>query len=69
VQAQILPALRSTTSTRFRNAGIDGYQSVVDSLIALALFFISWGPSLLFWGALLFFPARFVWRRFRRDVI
>jgi hypothetical protein len=65
-QLQLTPP---STSTRFRNAAVDGYQSVVDSLISLALFLISWGPSLLLWGALLFFPARFLWRRFRRDVV
>lgn len=57
-----------STSTRFRNAAVEGYQSVADGVIGLALFVISWGPSLLFWGALLFFPVRFMWRRFRRKM-
>jgi hypothetical protein len=63
---QLAPA---STSTRFRNAAVEGYRSVVDGVIDVTLFLISWGPSLLLWGALLFFPARLVWRRFRRDVI
>jgi anti-sigma factor RsiW len=50
---------------RFRNAAIDGYQSVVNFVIDVALFLISWGPSLLLWAAILFFPARFAWRKYR----
>ena len=51
--------------TRFRNAGVEGYQSVVNFFLAVALFLISEGPMLLIWLAILFFPARWAWRRSR----
>ena len=63
---QLAPA---STSTRFRNAAVEGYRSVADTFINLALFLISWGPSLALWTALLFFPTRFLWRWFRRNAI
>ena len=55
-----------STGTRLRNALVGGYRDAVDSIIAFLLFLFSAGPSLFLWVALLFFPARFVWRRFRR---
>ncbi len=58
-------ALPDSTGTRFRNAAVDGYQSVVNFIIGVALFFISDGPMLLLWIAILFFPARYAWKKFR----
>jgi hypothetical protein len=51
--------------TQFHNAAVEGYRSVVEGVINVLLFFMSWGPSLLVWAAILFFPARYVWRRRR----
>jgi hypothetical protein len=62
-QLQVVPP---STSTRFRNAAVDGYRTVVDGVVGMAVFLVSSGPSLLFWGGLLFFPVRSVWRRLRR---
>jgi hypothetical protein len=28
---------------------------------------LSWGPSLLLWCALFFFPARFIWKKWLRS--
>jgi hypothetical protein len=56
-----------STLTRFRNAAIDGYKSVIDGIISLALVVLSYGPSLLLWGGLLFFPLRSLWRKWRAD--
>jgi hypothetical protein len=39
---------------------------MVDGVVGLALFLLSIGPSMLLWGAVLFFPARLLWRRARR---
>jgi hypothetical protein len=62
-------ALPDSLGTRFHNAAVDGYQSVVDFIISVALFLISYGPMLLLWAAILFFPARLLWRRWReRDL-
>ncbi len=62
-QLQVVPP---STSTQFRNAAVDGYRSMVDGIIGVAVFLFSYGPSLLFWCALLFFPVRFLWRKLRR---
>jgi hypothetical protein len=53
------------TGTRLRNALVDGYKSAVESALGLVLFLFQEGPSLLFWLLLLFFPARWTWRRLR----
>lgn len=60
----------TSTSRRIRDAAVDGYETLVAGLINVLLFFVSWGPSLLVWGAILFFPARMLWKRWRkRNVI
>lgn len=48
---------------RLRNSIVGGYRDAVDSLIALVALLFSAGPTLLLWGALLFWPARAIWRR------
>jgi anti-sigma factor RsiW len=55
-----------STSSRIRNAAVDGYETMVGGLISLALLLVSWVPSLLLWGAVLFFPVRSLWKRLRR---
>jgi len=60
-----IKAVPPSTSTRFRNAAVEGYRSVVDGIIAFLLWVLSGGPTLLLWAAILFFPARMVWRRVR----
>jgi len=52
---------------RFRNAAVEGYRSTVESVVDVIAFLLSNGPVLLVWAAILFFPARFVWRRVRRN--
>jgi hypothetical protein len=62
--------VQDSTSRRIRNAAVDGYETLVAGLINVLLFLVSWGPSLLVWGLILFFPARMLWRRWRqRNVI
>jgi hypothetical protein len=53
--------------TRFRNAALEGYRSTVESMVDVIAFLLSNGPVLLVWAAILFLPARFVWRRVRRN--
>lgn len=53
----------NSTSTRIRNAAVEGYEMMVAGLIDLLLFLVSWGPSILLWGLILFFPARWLWKR------
>lgn len=52
-----------STGSRFRNAAVDGYNTVVEGLIDVGLFLLSAGPSLLLWAAILFFPARWAWKK------
>lgn len=54
-----------TAATLLWNALADGYAGAFQSLLALALFLLRAAPSLLLWAALLFYPARFAYRRLR----
>jgi hypothetical protein len=62
-QLQVVPP---STSTRLINAAVEGYRSMVDGILSIALFLLSAAPSLILWAGILFFPARFAWKRFRR---
>ncbi len=64
-KAQLQP-LPDSTWNRFRNAAVQGYRSMADSIVDALLFLISSVPILLLWGGLLFFPARFAWKKWRR---
>lgn len=55
--------------TQFRNSFVNGARSAFDTLLSILLFFAGAGPSLLLWVAILFLPARFVWRRFHRALL
>jgi hypothetical protein len=55
-----------STGSRFRNAAVDGYNTVVEGVIDVGLFLLSVGPSLLLWVAVLFFPARWAWKKLRQ---
>jgi hypothetical protein len=65
-QMQVVPA---SLLTRFQNAAVDGYRSMVEGVVSLLLILLSYGPSLLLWAALLFFPVRAAWKRLRRPVL
>src|SRR5579864_3913003 len=54
-----------STGSRFRNAAVDGYNTVEEGLIEVGLFMLSAGPSLLLWAAILFFPVRWAWKKFQ----
>ncbi len=60
-----LKVVPTSTGTLIRNAAVAGYRSMVDGLLELLLWLLSSLPSLLLWLAILFFPARFTWRRLR----
>lgn len=64
-RAQLHMAPDSTVGS-FRNAAIRGYKFMMEGVVALVLFLLSYGPSLLIWTALLFFPVRFAYRKLRR---
>jgi hypothetical protein len=64
-QLQVVPP---STSTRFRNAAVDGYRSLADGFVSLLLFLLSAGPSLLVWGGILLLVVRVAWKRLRRKI-
>jgi hypothetical protein len=55
-----------STPTRLHNAAVEGFRGVTDDAIDFILWLLEFGPSLLLWGAILFFPARWAWKRWRR---
>jgi|HubBroStandDraft_6_1064221.scaffolds.fasta_scaffold01721_5 hypothetical protein len=65
-QLQVMPP---SVGTQFHNAAVEGYRSVVDGIVSFLVFLMSWGPSLLLWAAILFFPARLAWRKLRRESV
>ncbi len=54
-----------SASTQFRNAAVEGFRSAAGSVMGVGLFLLADGPVLLLWAAILFFPARFAWRRWQ----
>jgi hypothetical protein len=63
-KAQIdVPA--TSTGTQLHNALVDGYRGALDSAVGLVVSLLSYGPTILFWGLLLYFPSRLVWKRLR----
>lgn len=72
VREEYFARLQSTppsTGSRFRNAAVDGYNTVVEGMIDVGLFLLSAGPSLLLWAAILFFPARWAWRKVKENLL
>jgi hypothetical protein len=53
-------------SLDLRNSLVEGVGSIFSSAALVLGVFFEFGLPILFWGALLFIPARFAWRRFRR---
>jgi hypothetical protein len=52
-----------TIGAKLRNAAVGGLSDALESVSTILLFLASRGPFLAFWAALLYFPARFFWRR------
>jgi hypothetical protein len=51
---------------QLRNSLVEGVGAIFSSSALVLSIFLGFGLPLLFWAALLFLPARFAWRRFRR---
>jgi hypothetical protein len=56
------PAGSGPALGRLRDAAILGYANLVNASAAILAFLLSYGPALVLWSAILFFPARFAWR-------
>jgi hypothetical protein len=60
------PQLRTvppSTLRQFRNSAVEGYETMAAGVISLVNAALFYGPSLIFWAALAFFPSRYAWRR------
>lgn len=69
VQEEYKASLQSappSTARRLRNAAVEGYRSLVESVIGIGVFALQAVPTLALWGLILFMPARWMWKRFRR---
>lgn len=54
-----------TVSAQLRNAAASGLTDLIASLSGILIFLVGYGPSFVLWAAILFFPARYLWRRSR----
>ncbi len=54
-----------SVSRRLWNAGVEGYQGLVETGLGLMEFLLRSGPTLALWILILFLPARLAWRRLR----
>ncbi len=52
-----------TIGAKLRNAAVGGLNDAFESISTIMLFLASRGPLLVLWAALLYLPARFLWRR------
>jgi hypothetical protein len=60
----------SSTFGRLRNSAVEGFRLVGGSLTAVGISVLTYGPAVVLWAALLFFPVRYAWHRLRpRDRI
>ena len=73
--AQVLFSLREevkppveSIAAEFRNAALAGLSDALSSLSAIALFVISRGPVTLLWIVLVYFPGRWMWRKWHPAV-
>lgn len=62
LREEIVPPAESFSS-QFRAAAMAGLGDVLGSLAAILLFVVSRGPAILLWVVLLYFPSRWMWRK------
>jgi len=66
-QAQ-LSSPAPSVGIQLRNATVNGFRNASETLLAILLFFAESGPMLLLWLLILLFPARLIWRRYKRQL-
>src|SRR5271155_4047898 len=52
-----------TMGAKLRTASVGGLNDALDSFSSILLFMASHGPLLVLWAVLIYFPARYFWRR------
>ena len=55
-----------TIGAKLRAAAVGGLSDAFESISSILLFLAGRGPLLALWAALLYFPGRFLWRRYQR---
>jgi len=58
-----------TVSAQIRHAAASGLTDLVATLSSFLVFLVGYGPSFLLWAAIIFFPARYFWRRTRAPLV
>ncbi|HKV62112.1 MAG TPA: DUF4349 domain-containing protein [Candidatus Acidoferrum sp.] len=53
---------------QLRNATVNGFRNASETLLGIVLFFAESGPTLALWLLILLFPARLVWKRYKRQL-
>jgi hypothetical protein len=53
--------------TRFKNALVDGSRQAAESLVGAVLLVLQIAPTLIVWGLMLVWPARWAWRRLLKN--
>jgi hypothetical protein len=53
-------------SVLLRNAVVNGFRNTFEGILSVLLFLTESAPTVLLWLAILFFPVRILWRRYRR---
>jgi anti-sigma factor RsiW len=56
---------RTAKGTKIWNALVEGFANLEDGAVSVLVFLLAYGPSILFWLAVLMLPAWLVWRRLR----
>ncbi|HXX18773.1 MAG TPA: DUF4349 domain-containing protein [Candidatus Acidoferrum sp.] len=60
-----LDSASPSARTRIWNAAVEGYGNFADGVMALLIFLLNYGMSIVFWCAIVMVPAGFVWRWWR----
>lgn len=66
---EVISIPAESLSAQLHNAASVGFGEAAASLSAILLFFIGRGPVVLLWMAILFIPARLVWKRMQRVAV
>jgi len=65
LQEEPAAAPAESMSAQLRGAAVSGLTDAVTSVSAILLFLIGRGPVLLIWGVILYFPGRWIWKKWR----
>jgi hypothetical protein len=64
LQEERLAAVPNSAASRLQANAIQGFRTMVATILNATSTILALGPSVLFWTAVLFWPARYLWRKF-----